>query len=91
MERNKVALERERLERERQQQQQQQERERQAKNAEQEVTKHFEESLRRAKDKVCASHSLSMCVSVFCITFSYFTYVSVRWKLLLDFDDYNSI
>lgn len=49
MERHKE-MDRDRIERERQQ-----ERERQDKqcNAEQAVTKHFEESLRRAKEKVC--------------------------------------
>lgn len=50
MERNKI------LDRERQQQQQQQDHERELHenqcNAEQAVTKHFEESLRRAKEKV---------------------------------------
>lgn len=44
MEQNKVALERER--------QQQQQQEREQCNAEQAVSKHFEESLRRAKEKV---------------------------------------
>lgn len=47
MERNRVIL----TDRERQQQQQERERQEQC-NAEQAVTKHFEESLRRAKEKV---------------------------------------
>lgn len=50
MERNKVALERER--------QQQQQQEREQCNAEQAVSKHFEESLRRAKEKVKISFYL---------------------------------
>lgn len=66
MERNKVALERER-----QQQQQQQERERQEKqcNAEQAVSKHFEESLRRAKEKV----------TLFCVCFVLFVSISTHF------------
>lgn len=49
MDRNKIAMERERQERERQGS----ESNTKLHDAEQEVTKHFEESLRRAKEKVC--------------------------------------
>lgn len=51
MERHKE-MERDRIERERQQQQERERLDKQC-NAEQAVTKHFEESLRRAKEKVC--------------------------------------
>lgn len=62
MERNRVVPERERKQQQQQQQQQERERQENQCNAEQAVTKHFEESLRRAKEKVskCNANSKTL-------------------------------
>lgn len=62
MERHKE-IERDRMERERQAQQQ----EREQCNAEQAVTKHFEESLRRAKEKV-SEFCVLLCLAIVLVT-----------------------